>query len=148
VPSWCEVALDRRMVPGETSDSVLGGIRAVVEPLGATACIPDQPVRTHTGQRLDGPSYFPGWLLDEQHPLLAAGRATGAALWGEPPPVGVWRFSTDGTYSAGAAGLPTLGFGPEEERFVHAVDDQVDLLKLQKAAAFYALFPFVYSSQE
>ncbi|MFI4982089.1 MAG: YgeY family selenium metabolism-linked hydrolase, partial [Nevskiales bacterium] len=146
VPSWCEVAVDRRMVPGETSDSVLGGIRAVVEPLGATARIPDQPVRTHTGQRLDGPSYFPGWLLDEQHPLLAAGRATGAALWGRPPEVGVWRFSTDGTYSAGAAGLPTLGFGPEEERFVHAVDDQVDLVKLQKAAAFYALFPFVFCS--
>jgi len=148
VPSWCEVAVDRRMVPGETSDSVLGGIRAVVEPLGATARIPDQPVLTHTGQHLDGPSFFPGWLLDEHHPLVSAGLATGAALWGAPPAVGVWRFSTDGTYSAGAAGLPTLGFGPEEERFVHAADDQVDLLKLQKAAAFYALFPFLYASQE
>ena len=147
VPSWCEVAVDRRMVPGETRESVLSGLRAVVEPLGATAAIPDQPVRTHTGQRLDGPSFFPGWLLDERHPLLAAGSATGAALWGAPPPVGVWRFSTDGTYSAGDAGLPTLGFGPEEERFVHAVDDQVDLLKLQKAAAFYALFPLVYSQE-
>jgi len=142
------VAVDRRMVPGETSASVLRGIRAAVEPLGATASIPDQPVRTHTGQRLDGPSFFPGWLLDEHHPLLAAGRATGAALWGAPPPVGVWRFSTDGTYSAGDAGLPTLGFGPEEERYVHATDDQVDLLKLQKAAAFYALFPFLFGSQE
>jgi putative selenium metabolism hydrolase len=147
VPSWCEVAVDRRMVPGETRDSVLYGIRAVVEPLGATARIGDQPVRTHTGQRLDGPSFFPGWLLDEQHPLLAAGRAAGAALWGAPPPVGVWRFSTDGTYSAGDAGLPTLGFGPEEERFVHAVDDQVDLLKLQKAAAFYAQFPEIYTQE-
>ena len=148
VPSWCEVAVDRRMVPGETSESVLRSIRAVVEPLGATAHIPDQPVQTHTGLHLDGPSFFPGWLLAEDHPLLAAGRATGDALWGAPPAVGVWRFSTDGTYSAGAAGLPTLGFGPEEERYVHASDDQVNLLKLQKAAAFYALFPFVFCSQE
>jgi putative selenium metabolism hydrolase len=44
VPAWCEVALDRRMVPGETLDSVLSGIRAVVEPLGARAFVPDQPV--------------------------------------------------------------------------------------------------------
>jgi acetylornithine deacetylase/succinyl-diaminopimelate desuccinylase-like protein len=136
------------MVPGETGASVLDGIRAVVEPLGATARIPDQPVQTHTGLRLDGPSFFPGWLLDEGHPLLKAGQATGAALWGAEPAVGVWRFSTDGTYSAGAAGLPTLGFGPEEERYVHAVDDQVNLLKLQKAAAFYALFPLVFCSPE
>ena len=106
VPSWCEVAVDRRLVPGESAESVLAGIRSVVEPLGATARIPIQPVLTHTGLRLDGPSFYPGWLLPESDPLLAAGKATGAALFGAEPGVGVWRFSTDGTYSAGAAGIP------------------------------------------
>ena len=144
VPSWCEIALDRRMVPGENMDSILGGIRAVVEPLGAAAFIPDQPVLTHTGLRLDGPSYYPGWLLDESHPLIAAGRAVGAALWDATLPVDIWRFSTDGTYSAGVANIPTLGFGPEEEKYVHTAQDQVDLEKLRKAAEFYALFPFIY----
>jgi putative selenium metabolism hydrolase len=115
VPSWCEVAVDRRLVPGESAESVLAGIRAVVEPLGGTARIPILPVLTHTGLRLDGPSFYPGWLLPESDPLLAAGKATGAALFGAEPGVGVWRFSTDGTYSAGAAGIPSLGFGPEEE---------------------------------
>ena len=115
--------------------------------MGTTAQIPDQPVATHTGQRLDGPSFYPGWLLDEGHSLLAAGQTTARALWGQPAAVDVWRFSTDGTYSAGAAGIPTLGFGPEEEKYVHTVDDQVDLLKLQKAAAFYALFPFIFAAQ-
>lgn len=141
VPGWCEVTLDRRMVPGETVDSVLAGIRGVVEPLGATARVPDQPVLTHTGLRLDGPSFYPGWLLDADHPLIAAGRAAGAALWGAPPSVNVWRFSTDGTYSAGVAKVPTLGLGPEEEQYVHTAYDQVNLDKLRRAAAFYALFP-------
>jgi putative selenium metabolism hydrolase len=141
VPSWCEVTVDRRLVPGETAESVLSGIRAVVEPLGATARMPDQPVLTHTGLRLDGPCYFPGWLLDEAHPLIVAGRAVGTALWGEPPAVDVWRFSTDGAYSAGMADIPTLGFGPEEEKYVHTAQDQVNLNKLCEAAAFYALLP-------
>jgi putative selenium metabolism hydrolase len=141
VPSWCEVTVDRRLVPGETAESVLAGIRAVVEPLGATAQMPDQPVLSHTGLRLDGPCYFPGWLLDEAHPLIAAGQAAGTALWGAPPAVDVWRFSTDGAYSAGHAGLPTLGLGPAEERYVHTAEDQVDLNKLCEAAAFYALLP-------
>jgi putative selenium metabolism hydrolase len=148
VPSWCEVAVDRRLVPGESAESVLAGIRAVVEPLGATACIHTQPVLTHTGLRLDGPSFYPGWLLPEPDPLLAAGKATGAALFGAEPSVGVWRFSTDGTYSAGAAGIPSLGFGPEEEQYVHTALDQVNLTKLRKAAAFYALFPFLYGASD
>jgi putative selenium metabolism hydrolase len=148
VPSWCEVTVDRRMMPGETMASVLASVRAVVEPLGATATIPDQPVPTHTGLRLDGPSFYPGWLLEETHPLLAVGQTTGQALWGAPLPVDVWRFSTDGTYSAGTAGIPTLGFGPQEERYVHATDDQVDLVKLTKAAAFYALFPLMFVNDE
>lgn len=146
VPSWCEVAIDRRLMPGETPENVLAGIRAVVEPLGASARIPDQPVLAHTGLRLDGPSFYPGWLLAEDHPLLAAGQATHRALWGGDAGVDVWRFSTDGTYSAGAAGIPTLGFGPEEEQYVHTALDQVNLTKLRKAAEFYALFPLVYLS--
>ena len=144
VPSWCEVAVDRRLVPGETAESVLAGIRSVVEPLGATARIPVQPVLTHTGLRLDGPSFYPSWLFDEADPLLGAGKTTCSSLWGGEPAVGVWRFSTDGAYSAGAAGIPSLGFGPEEEQYVHTALDQVSLSKLRKAAAFYALFPFVY----
>jgi acetylornithine deacetylase/succinyl-diaminopimelate desuccinylase-like protein len=145
VPAWCEVAVDRRLVPGETPETVLAGIRAVVEPLGATLRIPDQPVLTHTGLRLDGPAFYSGWLLPEADPLLTTGKATAAALWGAEPAVGVWRFSTDGAYSAGAAGIPTLGFGPQEERYVHAADDQVSLTKLRKAAEFYALFPLIYA---
>ncbi len=148
VPSWCEVAVDRRMMPGETAESILAGIEAVVGPLGASARVADQPVTTHTGKRLDGPSFFPGWYLADGHPLIDSGLATCRQLWGVEPAVDVWRFSTDGTYSAGAAGIPTLGFGPEEERYVHAVDDQVDLEKLKKAAAFYALFPFIDSLKE
>lgn len=144
VPAWCEVAVDRRLTPGETPEQVLAGIRAVVEPLGASAQIPDQPVLTHTGLRLDGPSFYPGWLLDPDHSLLAAGQATNRALWGGDAAVDVWRFSTDGTYSAGAAGIPTLGFGPEEEKYVHGALDQVSLSKLRKASEFYAMFPLVY----
>ena len=144
VPAWCEVAVDRRLTPGETPASVLAGIRAVVEPLGGTATVPDQPVLTHTGQRIDGPSFYPGWLLPEEHPLLRAGQATNCALFGGPAPVDVWRFSTDGTYSAGVAGIPTLGFGPEEEQYVHTALDQVSLSKLRRASEFYALFPLAY----
>ena len=145
VPSWCEATVDRRLTPGETPESVLADIGAVVEPFGATVEVPVQPVTSWTGLDLSGPAFFPGWLLDADDPLIAAGRLTCAALWGEAPPVDVWRFSTNGTHSAGAAGIPTLGYGPMEEQYVHTPLDQVDLVKLLKAAMFYAVFPTAYS---
>jgi acetylornithine deacetylase/succinyl-diaminopimelate desuccinylase-like protein len=45
----------------------------------------------------------------------------------------------------GMFGVPTFGFGPANEKYAHTVDDQVPVEHLVKAAAFYALFPSVYS---
>jgi putative selenium metabolism hydrolase len=145
VPGWCEVTIDRRLTPGETPASVVAEIEAAVAGLGASVEVPIQPVKSWTGLDLSGPAFFPGWLLPEDHPLLEAGKLTCAALWGQVPRVDVWKFSTNGTYSAGAAGIPTLGFGPMEEQYVHTPQDQVDLAKLLKGAMFYALFPLAYT---
>jgi putative selenium metabolism hydrolase len=144
-PSWCETTIDRRLTPGETPGSVVAEIEKAVLELGATVKVPVQPVKSWTGIDLSGPAFFPGWLLPEDHPLMEVGKLTCAALWGEVPKVDVWKFSTNGTYSAGVADIPTLGFGPMEEQYVHTPQDQVDLEKLLKGAMFYALFPLAYS---
>jgi acetylornithine deacetylase/succinyl-diaminopimelate desuccinylase-like protein len=146
VPSWCEISIDRRIGPGETVESILSGIRQIVGPLGGEAYIPDQRVLTYTGLRLDGPAYYPGWLLPDESPILGIGKETYRMLWGCQPEIGVWRFSTDGTFSAGVANIPTLGFGPQEAQYIHTPDDQINLEKMRKAAMFYALFPMLYTS--
>ncbi len=145
VPSWCEATIDRRLTPGETPESVTAEINSVVGPLGGVAEVPNQKVTSWTGLDLSGPAFFPGWLLDADDPLIEAGRLTCAALWGHAPPVDIWKFSTNGTYSAGEANIPTLGFGPMEEQYVHTALDQVDLTKLLKAAMFYAVLPTAYT---
>lgn len=145
VPAWCEITIDRRLTPGETPESVVAEIEGALAGQQAAVQVPLQPVTSWTGLDLSGPAFFPGWLLDEDDPLLVAGRLTCAALWGKAPRVDVWKFSTNGTYSGGVAGIPTLGFGPMEEPFVHTPQDQVDLAKLLKGAMFYALFPLAYS---
>jgi len=145
VPAWCELTIDRRLTPGETPQSVVDSIRQALTGLDADVSLPTQDAFSWTGQDLSGPAFFPGWLLAADAPLLAAGKLTCAALWGEIPRVDVWKFSTNGTYSGGVAKIPTLGFGPMEEQYVHTPLDQVDLEKLLKATMFYALFPLAYS---
>jgi len=145
VPAWCELTIDRRLTPGETPESVVESIRQTLAGLDATVSLATQQVRSWKDKDLSGPAFFPGWLLEADAPLLTAGKLTCAALWGEVPRVDVWKFSTNGTYSAGVAHIPTLGFGPMEEQYVHTPLDQVDLDKLLRATMFYALFPLAYT---
>ncbi len=144
IPAWCEITIDRRLIAGETPESVLQPIQKTAALFDGEAFIPIRKVRTHTGVNLDDRAFFPGWILDENHPLVESARRTTQLLWNSAAQVGIWQFSTDGTYSAGQAGIPTLGFGPQEEQYVHTPLDQVNLQKVKKAALFYALFPFVY----
>jgi putative selenium metabolism hydrolase len=144
IPEWCEITIDRRLVAGETPESVLQPIRQTAALFDGEVFIPVQKVRTHTGVDLDDRAFFPGWMLNESHPLVQSALQTTRLLWNADAPVGIWQFSTDGAYSAGQAGIPTLGFGPQQEQYVHTPLDQVNLQKVKRAALFYALFPFVY----
>ena len=47
-------------------------------------------------------------------------------------------FSTDGTYTAGIADIPTVGLGPGDEKLAHTVDDQVRLEDVTNAARVYS----------
>ncbi len=38
-----------------------------------------------------------------------------------------WTFATDGGWSCGVFGIPTLGFAPGEERFAHTNRERLDL---------------------
>ncbi len=55
-----------------------------------------------------------------------------------PASPGPWSFSTDGTYTAGVANIPTVGFGPGEERYAHTQAEQIRLNDVVDAARVYA----------
>jgi acetylornithine deacetylase/succinyl-diaminopimelate desuccinylase-like protein len=59
----------------------------------------------------------------------------------EAPVVKPWSFSTNGVYTMGVAGIPTLGFGPGRETQVHAINDRVAIDELTRCLRFYALYP-------
>jgi acetylornithine deacetylase/succinyl-diaminopimelate desuccinylase-like protein len=49
----------------------------------------------------------------------------------------VWTFATDGCYFADQ-GIPTVGFGPGEERFAHSPTDNIKIDDLISSAKVYA----------
>ena len=81
--------------------------------------------------------YYPAWL-NEDRSLIDRAKLILENSLGISIGVGVWRFSTDGVYTAGIAKIPTIGFGPGDERLAHKPDEHVPVKHLELAAIGYA----------
>lgn len=144
VPDEAVIFIDRRMTFGETKEQAIAQVRALVpekdrDSVTVEEMFYDDP--SYTGFVFPVDKYFPAWALDEEHPLVKAGRTARGWMGLPDAPGGKWDFSTNGIYWAGKANIPSIGFGPGDERTAHTVDECVSLADVVKATEFYALLP-------
>jgi len=153
-PSLCAVAdfarihVDRRLTRGETRESAVAELRAIAEPLGGTLEVLRYDGTACTGLKYGMESYFPTWVLDEDHPAVRRGAAVFEALFDRPARVDKWTFSTNGVTINGLYGIPVIGFGPGNEVMAHAPDEKVPVDDLVKASAFYALYALTMAAED
>ena len=150
VPDRFTIYIDRRITLNEPHDEVIDQIKGLIpdylqDEIQVEELFYDAP--SYTGFVFPVSKYYPAWLLEEAHPLTQAGQRTIAALWGEQRPLGTWDFSTNGTYWMGKAGIPSIGFGPGDEKLAHMMNEHVPLDDVVTATEFYALFPKILSDQ-
>ncbi len=146
VPDECTIFIDRRITFGETKEIVRQQIEAIIpeetkadfEMHGLNYTEP-----SHTGAVYEYEQYFPSWAFPESNPFVQAGVNTMKALWNSEDTFGngKWDFSTNGNYWAGKLGIPSIGFGPGNEIYAHAVNEHVPLADVVEATKFYALLP-------
>ncbi|NLI76876.1 MAG: M20/M25/M40 family metallo-hydrolase [Candidatus Riflebacteria bacterium] len=98
--------------------------------------------RSYTGQEADWPACHPAWEVPASHPFFAFLRGAMRDILARDPTDRIWPFSTDGVYSAGHEGIPTLGVGPGREDVAHVVDEYVEIGHLREALALYSFLPF------
>ncbi len=146
VPSRCQLTLDRRLA-GQFERAE---IRAEIEDLTAfqpkfmTTEIPEYNRESWTGREVRYPQFFPAWKLEENHPLVEAGRKVYRNIFNSTPPVDRWTFATNGSVLRGRYGIPCIGFGPGKEKFAHARNERIEVDSLLKATEFYAAWPRNY----
>jgi putative selenium metabolism hydrolase len=138
VPNRCRVSYDRRLVAGETPESVMAAIQSLPElkDILFSVKILDGEEKTYTEKNLTGLKFFPAWAFAEDHPLVTASLA-GLRTSGFTPSFGAFGFCTNGAYSAGIAGIPTIGFGPGTEQDAHTVDERIRVRDIERAADGY-----------
>ncbi|NLF97774.1 MAG: M20/M25/M40 family metallo-hydrolase [Candidatus Riflebacteria bacterium] len=97
--------------------------------------------RSYRGRESEWSSEHPAWETPVTSPFFNSLETTATLILGHRPANKIWPFSTDGVYSAGMAGIPTLGIGPGHEEMAHKVDEWVEESELLQALQLYALLP-------
>jgi putative selenium metabolism hydrolase len=140
IPDYACFVIDRRLTLGETEAKALAEVQNIIarERVRAEVRVTEYEQASYTGYRVQQHNYFPAWALEEEHPLVQAAIRTVKRTLGYRPSIGQWGFSTDGVYTMGVAGIPTIGFGPGEEKHAHTADERIRLADVFKAASVYA----------
>ncbi len=145
VPDQFTIYIDRRITSNEPHDEVIDVVKGLIpdylqDEIFVEELFYDEP--SYTGFKFPVSKYYPAWVLEDDHPVAVAGQSTVEALWGEKRELGTWDFSTNGTYWAGKAGIPAIGFGAGDEKVAHMRNECVPLEDVVTATEFYALLPY------
>jgi len=150
IPDRVRLTLDWRVLAGDTPVQLLDRLDTyLVAEIGPAAPfevhtrIGVERQTTYTGEAADRPLFTPGFLMRSDHPIVDAAVAAVAARTGRRPATRPWTFATDGGYTCGVGGVPTLGFAPGEERFAHT---DTERLELASARAVYDAYPDVFGA--
>ncbi len=143
VPSYCAATYDRRLLVGETRESVLKPIEELLQKLSAEdaslsakASFVRGKETCYTGAEIEGERFFPGWLFEKNEPFVQA-VYTAIKDAGFNPLITQYNFCTNGSHYAGEAGIPTLGLGPSREDLAHTRDEYIALSQLTGAVLCY-----------
>lgn len=143
VPEYCRATYDRRLLVGETKESVLEPINGLLEKLMAEdselkvkASYAVGRERCHTGNEIEGERFFPGWLYDKDDDFVQA-VYTKLTDKGFTPEITQYNFCTNGSHYAGEAKIKTFGLGPSRENLAHTLNEYVEIEQLTKVTECY-----------
>jgi len=144
IPERCTATFDRRLLVGETKEVVLAQVQEILDAemakdpeMKASVGLAVGEDRCYTGAPIRAERFAPAWLFDENHPVVQAAM-TGLRSAGQDPVLSHYYFCTNGSYYAGKAGIPTIGYGGSLETLAHVVDEYIELDQLNLACEGYA----------
>ncbi|WP_066893694.1 YgeY family selenium metabolism-linked hydrolase [Clostridium nigeriense] len=146
VADGCSISVDRRLTYDETYESAIEQIKNLpsVKKANARVSIYDYDKVSYTGLSYNTKSYFPTWVIPEEHDVCQTLVETYRNLFRVEPIVDKWTFSTNGVSIMGRYGIPCIGFGPGHEDQAHAPNERTWKSEIVKSAAMYALIPKMY----
>ncbi len=146
VPGMCRVTFDRRLLVGETEETVLNQVQEAID--RAKEKIPELNARVYfargeekcwTGETIADKRFFPAWVIDKEDIFVKKVQA-GLQEAGLDAPLSHFSFCTNGSSFCGENGIKTIGYGPSLESLAHVVDEYIEIDQLTKSCkGFYSI---------
>jgi putative selenium metabolism hydrolase len=137
IPTRCSLFLDRRLVISQDYAYINAEMQTLLEGTKASWSVHQAEGVAWTGKKVQLHSFLPAWEIDEDHKLTKAFYDTYQKLFGETAIPRRWDFSTNGVATV-KLGIPTIGFGPGDDKLAHMRDEYVEVAQLLPAMLFYA----------
>lgn len=131
VPDTCRVVVDRRLTMGETPETALKDIEALIRGL-----------REGDKELVAGVRCTYGWyptLISEEEPVVRGLSEAAATVLGGGPRVYIPPYHTDGGFIHHMARMPIAILGPGDEKEAHTADEYVEMRQVIDATKIYAL---------
>ncbi|MBB6214225.1 putative selenium metabolism hydrolase [Anaerosolibacter carboniphilus] len=136
VPSECEVYLDRRMVVGETEDTIKEEMDQIVAGKNASWEIGTIYRKSWTGMDIKYEPFHLAWKIDLNHEFSRVCIEAYMESFGSIPVYDYWDFSTNAVTTV-SMGIPTIGFGPGAYKLAHCRNENCEVGKIVDACNFY-----------
>jgi putative selenium metabolism hydrolase len=138
LPVSFKMRFDRRLVTGETIESVLESIKSALHDIPDwEADFATVKVDTYTGKVLEEIDFHPGWSVSKDNPWIQKA-AAGFEKAGLPFEFTTAKFCTNGSQTAGFSNIPTMIFGPSSGMLAHCINEFIDMEELIQGAQGYA----------
>ena len=130
IPERCNISIDRRMIPGETSDSVAAELKQIIDAL----------VKREKGLRVKldmRPSYWDPYQVSENEPVVQATIGAVEEVMGAKPQILGKAGCTDASHLFHSGGIPTVILGPGNEKLAHKADECIEIKNLVSAVPIF-----------
>ena len=145
VPATCRARFDCRFGPDDTKETLMEMLREHKSAWRGARRQPQLDVHmyvaefeTFNGRKYSVPEYAPAWLTPLDSEVVQACIA-GLREAGLPAETSTYGFCTNGSLTAGLRGVTTVGYGIGREEVAHTVDEYIDIDRLYKGTAGYAV---------
>ena len=144
LPQRCIATFDRRLLVGDTPESVLEPLHHAIADLSAEdpdfqakAYVREKTMPCYTGGEISAQRFFPAWMFRREDDFVKASYEALCEVEGIQPTITAYSFCTNGSHYAGEMGIRTIGFGPSLEALAHTVDEYVLIEQLNRSAEGY-----------
>jgi len=145
VPDRCSAEVDTRITPNFTPEMVIEEQRKMIKGLEqqdpefkAEVAFVERDAETWTGHKFRLRPVIPSFYIPPDHWLVETASDSVGKVLGRQANQRVWGFTTESNCFM-EGGIPTIGFGPGEERFTHSEKEVVSVEDLVTATKAYAM---------